>query len=332
MEIGLIGAGAISELHVLALKKNNGTVKEIHDINKEAASKLIEQFKDITYEANLDKFLNSKKDIMAILTPPKTHYSVLKKVLDSGIKNIFCEKPLVLEKSDLNDLKKKLSDSDKFLFVGQSYRYLKHIKLMREIIRKKSENVNYFYIDYRKPIEKVRPIDGWRAEYEDYIIVDNGVHIIDLVRFLNDEDITEVDCSAKNVSGRIKGLDIASINCKLKSGAKGNIRLNHNEKDNLTPYSGEHHYFFQSYSLHLVNNKLIERKQDEEIVHLENIKEDWISTFAELWKVLLENIKNEELPEINIQNNYNTITTVIASIESARANKKIKVEGEKIGD
>jgi predicted dehydrogenase len=237
------------------------------------------------------------------------------------IKNIFCEKPFVLNENYAKNLIHLTNSLDSKIFIGQSYRYFNHIKFIRDYACK--EKLKSFLIEYHKKIEKIIPLDGWRSEYKEYIIEENGTHLVDLLRFITNSDISYVNAVATNTSNKIKGYDFASLNIRLNNGAIGNIILNNNSQDKETLFSGDHHYFFNTFSLHLSEKTLktiIYNGEERKI--MKNIKDDWHNAFSKMWESCLKNIKENKNPIINPKNNYNTISTICKSIISARRNNK----------
>ncbi len=330
--VGIIGAGSISDLHCAAIKASGeGKLHGVFDTDKNACKKLKNQFPELKIYNSLERMIGDEDiNSFAILTPPKTHYGLIEKLMRDTDKPIFCEKPLVIDKEEyLNIL--KMPKSDNRIFVGQSYRYFPQIREAKKFFEKTQGTLKYFEIKFRKHIHKIRPLDGWRSEYEDYVIADNGMHIFDLLAYLTGEKIVKSCCQADSNSGIIKGLDTALVNVELENGAKGIVILEHNNIISNTSYMGDHYYRFNNKTLSLDENGLVEYIDNKKEVTEKNIlanpgiNEDWNGSFTVMWKTFFDNIKNGNSMEISPDNIKNSLYGVLMSIESAK-NKKIVME------
>ena len=123
---------------------------------------------------DLDEMLkNEKLDVISICSPNEFHYQQIKKILnsDSCPKVIFAEKPICLNQSDLNDLKKLIRKSKCELIVNHTRRYDPGHKKVKQLIRSQelgkllSARCDYY--------------GGW---------LHNGCHLIDTLRMLFDEE------------------------------------------------------------------------------------------------------------------------------------------------
>lgn len=93
LKVGLIGCGNISETYFRSQKYfNNIKIISCADINEESAIKCAQQY-DIDSKTIEDLLKDKKIDIILNLTPPQSHYEVIKKSLLAG-KHSYCEKPL----------------------------------------------------------------------------------------------------------------------------------------------------------------------------------------------------------------------------------------------
>ncbi len=328
--LGMIGAGSISDLHCSAIRETGrGNLYGSFDINRNAIEKLKEQFPEIKVYDSLESMIDDENvDVFAIFTPPKTHYKIIKKLYNDTDKPIFCEKPLVINRDEFANIL-EMPNSDKRIFVGQSYRYFTQMMEAKRYFQETSDTLRYFEIKFRKHIHKVRPLGGWRSEYENYVIVDNGMHIFDLLTHLTGQKIKKAYCQADNISGVIKGFDTGIVNLELESGAKGVIILEHNNVISNTPYWGNHYYRFKDRTLSLDENGLIEYADNKEEVIQKNILsnpqvvEDWKGSFIKMWNTFFNNVKNRERMDICPDNVKNSLDGVLMSIESARSNKVV---------
>ena len=330
--IGIIGAGSISDLHCSAIKESrNGRLYSVFDTDRMASKKLRNKFSELIICNSFEAMVEDKNiDAFAILTPPKSHYRIIENLMRNTNKPIFCEKPLVIDKGEyLNIL--NMPNSNNRIFVGQNYRYFPQIEEAKKYFEETQDKLKYFEIKFRKHIHKIRPLGGWRSEYEDYVIADNGMHIIDLLTYLTGQKIVKTYCQADNNSGIIKGIDTALVNMELEGEAKGIVILEHNNIISNTFYMGDHYYRFDNKTLNLNKNGLIEYVDNQKKVIEKNIlitpvlSEDWKGSFTKMWKSFFNSVKNKSEMETSPNNLKKSLYGVLMSVESAR-NKKIVME------
>ena len=80
-------------------------------------------------------FSNPEIDAVFIITPPSTHYALIKSGLESN-KHIFVEKPMVLNVSDAKKLETLVKKSGTVFMVGYQYLFNENISLIKKEIEK----------------------------------------------------------------------------------------------------------------------------------------------------------------------------------------------------
>ena len=116
--IGIIGCGVISQIYLqnLTTRFPNVRVKSCCSLRMESAKKRAEQFG--LSVATLEEILaDAEIDMVVVLTPPATHYDIIKQALLAG-KHVYTEKVLSLAA----DQAKELCDlaTDKGLYLGSA--------------------------------------------------------------------------------------------------------------------------------------------------------------------------------------------------------------------
>ena len=126
---------------------------------------------------NNDKILNETFDYALVCTPPMFHIPILEKCINSGITNIFVEKPF----GGITDDFSSAVSSSQHISVGYVLRFNPIVKWVKQFID--IENilkVEGFY--FSNTIEK-KP-RGWRNGLYSGVTNEVGAHIIDLCIFL----------------------------------------------------------------------------------------------------------------------------------------------------
>lgn len=123
ISLGLIGCGKQAEKHINCIKKNNIADLWLSDINNEHA-KLLAQKTGVAWRDNSDQII-SDPAISAILicTPTPSHANLIVKALNA-CKDVFCEKPLCLNKNEAFEIAAAEGRSGKSVQIGYVYRHV----------------------------------------------------------------------------------------------------------------------------------------------------------------------------------------------------------------
>jgi glycerol-3-phosphate cytidylyltransferase len=103
IRIGVIGSGRIAKRFVPEAKYVSGiNVEAVYNPHIESAEKYASEFQLNTFTNNLEDFYDMV-DAVYIASPHNSHYSYIKSALEHG-KHVLCEKPLVLKKSEAEEV------------------------------------------------------------------------------------------------------------------------------------------------------------------------------------------------------------------------------------
>jgi len=120
MKIGIIGAGKISEKHILAYRELDYDEIAIHDLDgglsREAASRF-----NISHVEDQETLISSC-DIVDVCTPVTTHREIILKALEKG-KHVFCEKPLCQSIDEALEIRSCAKEAGRLVMVGYLYRF-----------------------------------------------------------------------------------------------------------------------------------------------------------------------------------------------------------------
>lgn len=103
LKLGIIGYGRIANRFIVESKYVSGVnVEGVFGRNQEFIKEFAEKHELAFYETNLDIFLD-KVDAIYIASPHLTHYEYIKTAIERG-KHVLCEKPMVLSKSQAEEV------------------------------------------------------------------------------------------------------------------------------------------------------------------------------------------------------------------------------------
>ncbi len=114
--IGIIGTGRIANRFVPEAKLVSGvSTQGVYNPHYQSARKFAEKWEIESYE-EIEDFLNAV-DLVYIASPHETHYKYIKTALEHG-KHILCEKPMVLQKEQAEEVFSYAKEQGLILFEG----------------------------------------------------------------------------------------------------------------------------------------------------------------------------------------------------------------------
>ena len=199
-KVSIIGAGRMGITHYAILRqylpKAFFVIKEMPGIvSNVLKNSLIDDRVKIT-----TKNLNGSFDLNFICTPPEFHLTEINNSIDRKDKLIFVEKPYGLYNQNLPSLQN--------IYVGYVLRFNPVILEFKRIFKKKKLKINKIDCSYfSNTITK--PPNGWRNSKHIGVLTEMGCHIIDLIGFILEKDISKANVlNLKNKSVYSKGEDI----------------------------------------------------------------------------------------------------------------------------
>ena len=223
-KVCIIGCGAISGVHIEAIKKcKNAELYGICDIDegkKEKADKLGVKF---FYDFG-DVLCDEEVGAVHICTPHHLHFEMIKKALGCG-KKVVCEKPCVITKAEFDGLK-KTEGIEKVAFVMQN-RLNKSVEQLKRLIENKELGnvigVNGILTWHRTKEYYSR--GDWRGKWATEgggVLINQAIHTLDMMSYLAG-DIESVKANMTNFSLQdvIEVEDTCTAYMKFKSGVRG---------------------------------------------------------------------------------------------------------------
>lgn len=177
--LAVVGFGKMGLLHsaILNLLRPN-TVKFVVDKSKIIALGGSLLIKGLRFFRSLERILSEDLDAVYVTAPAETHYAIVRRLLDAGVKAIFIEKPPTLNLSSFMEL---LDDANEALcMVGFQKRYalpFRHAKLLiDEGVLGDVKDVRCYIksSDVLKPVERFNHLDRG-------VLLDLGIHLLDML-------------------------------------------------------------------------------------------------------------------------------------------------------
>lgn len=198
--LGVIGAGNFARTVLLPRLKKIDAV-ELHTLVTQrgiSADHSADSF-GFAHSDTDDAAIFDNPDINAVLitTPHSTHASLTARALAAG-KNVMVEKPLALDREELNTVIRARLQSDAFLQVGFNRRFAPLAVQARDRLAAAGGNK---YVLLRVNAGQL-PEESWQNAPEEGNgrILGEVCHFVDLARFLVGDDIKTVQAAAASVS------------------------------------------------------------------------------------------------------------------------------------
>ncbi len=231
LRIGIIGLG-VGEAHIAGYHAHpDCRVVALCDQDAEKCRRLESVYPDMTLsQQDSDILTDPEIDIVSIASYDDDHYQQIVTALEHD-KHIFVEKPLCLKREHAAHIRELLNQKPQLkissnLILRKCPRF---IELRNKIQHREFGELFSIEGDYNYGrLHKVT--EGWRGKLDFYsIVLGGGVHIIDLMQWLTEDDIVEVFAYGNQIASRgsqFRFNDLVTCVFKFKSGMVGKMSVN----------------------------------------------------------------------------------------------------------
>ena len=221
MKTAVIGIGVIGNVHLGILLDMGITPVAICDVDESATAKY-PQFKAYTdYMEMLDA---EKPDVVHICTPHYLHAEMAIYALERDI-NVLCEKPLCVNREEIDAILKAEENSKAQLAVCFQNRYTPRNICVREYLKNKTVTSGFATVFWQRGADYYNSAE-WRGtkKYEGGgVLINQAIHTIDLLNeFCGGFEELAATCSNLSLQDVIEVEDTASI-CLYNKTAKGTL-------------------------------------------------------------------------------------------------------------
>ena len=196
VKLGIIGLGAIGQLHLKhGLKLANAEIVAVADTAKPALERAKELGVKTTYFDYADLLKDPQVDAVLISVPTHLHLKCASQAAEAK-KQIFLEKPIAVTVEEAKEVILAAQRNSVKLMIGYPMRFNKHFQQLKEDIDNgligDVENAHATYICsgpfvHRSDGYGPSPVPDWWFNTQltgGGVLVDLGIHIINLLRFL----------------------------------------------------------------------------------------------------------------------------------------------------
>ena len=247
LRVGIAGCGKIAQMrHLPEYDRHPGAqILGLFDLNMERAGALARQYHAKTYATFEEMLADPQLDAVSICTVNAAHAAMTIAALEAG-KHVLCEKPMAVSLSDCEEMVRAARESGRELMIGQNQRLTAgHVKAKELLDHGEIGRLITFTTAFRHGGPEawtVDPANNWFFDKKRALmgaLADLGIHKTDLIQFLSDQRVTEVQAylgtlDKKYADGTPIGVDDNAI-CiyRMSGGSVGTMSAS------WTDYCGE---------------------------------------------------------------------------------------------
>ncbi len=228
VNVGVIGLGWISEVHLSSLKRmpEAELIAVCARTEEKARSKAIEYGAKKYYTDYIKLLKDNEIDMVDILLPTELHAKVVIEALEAG-KHVIVEKPIARTVEEAEEVVKAAEKAKTKFMVAHNYRFWPKFAKVKEAIDKG-------YIGKVKAILTThRGWFWWKGAWTRWTlkkesggpIVEVGIHPIDLLRWYFGKEVTQVYSLARKIHFGLEVPDLIYITLNFEGEGIGVIEI-----------------------------------------------------------------------------------------------------------
>jgi predicted dehydrogenase len=219
IKIGLIGCGAWGKNLLRNFSNLPGCVLlSCCDENPKLIEKLRPSYPKVEFTQNSKEIIQSPNlDAVVIATPPASHFQLCKAAILAD-KDVFVEKPLVLDTNQGKELVELAEKRKRILMVGHIMEYHTATLKLKEYIDKGELGRVYYLYSTRVNLGKVRDIENALWSF--------APHDISMILFLLEKEPVSVTATGQCYLQRDKGIeDVVFMNMQFEDGTMAHVHV-----------------------------------------------------------------------------------------------------------
>lgn len=333
----MIGCGSIAKHRHILEYRDHPEVELVafSDPVIERAEAFAQQYQAKAYKDYREMLQKEKIDAVSVCTPNAVHAPATIEALKTKC-HVLCEKPMAVSMEETEEMIQAANEHQVILMIGHNQRLMPpHVKA-KEILQ---SGLLGKVLTFRSAFSHAGPeswsVDGensWFFRQEEAFVGalgDLGVHKIDLVMWLLEEEITEVCCMMDRFEKEGDVEDNALILARTQSGAMGTFTASWTHKpgeDNSTVFYCEKGILKIGTDL---ENPVIVEFSDGKIEKYQvggiATNEEGGQTKSGVIDAFIEAIQNKKPPLISGEDGKKALEVVLAAIQSAKEKRKITI-------
>ena len=342
IKAGIIGCGSIARLRHAPEYKANPYVSDIvfYDRNIERAEALANQFGGSVAKTVEELLDDPSIKVISDCSSNESHHIFSTKALLSG-KHVLCEKPLALTVEHANKIIEAQSNSGKKLMVGHNQRLNRAHQMAKEILEtNKLGDVLTFRTTFGHQgpedwgVDKTNLTWFFQRERSGYGVAgDLGIHKIDLLQYLLDDEIEHVNAmqgtldKVDDEGNPIEVCDNVVCILKTKKGRIGTATFSwtyYGEEDNSTTI------YCQNGILKIYNNpeyqmEVITKDGERINYQLESMQTNANQLNSGVIDAFIDSVRLDQEPIVTGLDALSSLKVVLGIIEASETGNTVKI-------
>ena len=210
MKTAIIGAGVIGNVHLGILFDQGIIPVAICDVDESKTAQYPQVKAYTDYKEMLDK---EKPDVVHICTPHYLHAEMTIYALERNI-NVLCEKPLCMNREEIERVLKAEENSSAQLAVCFQNRYLPRNIFVKEYLTDKKAVQGYASLVWHRGADYYNSAEwrGTKTQEGGGVLINQAIHTLDLLNeFMGGFDELVASCSNLSLQGVIEVEDTVAI-------------------------------------------------------------------------------------------------------------------------
>lgn len=237
LRFGLVGAGAIAQTYASAFARaSEARAVAVADLRPEAARALAEPLGCATFEGHRAMLDEAELDAVVIATPPASHPEICLDAIERGIA-VLCEKPLSIDLASARRMVEAAEAAGVLLTMASKFRYVDDVVRAKSIVASGIlGEIILFENTFTSRVDMSARWNADRSQSGGGVLIDNGTHSVDLMRYFLGP-IREVQAiEGKNVQG-LAVEDTVRLFVRSESGVMGSVDLSWSLNKELPTYA-----------------------------------------------------------------------------------------------
>ena len=225
LRVGVVGAGGISAMHLRSYRANAAQIVAVADVDLDRAQARAAEYGGKAYGDFHEMLEVERLDAVSICTPPASHHEAASAAISCGLP-VLCEKPLARTAAEAREMVAAADEAGTILMTGFCHRFHGPIVRLRQLLDEEALGEPVAFRNrFATRIQSIQQSWFVRPEVSGGgVLVDNGVHSVDLFRYLCGE-VASTAARLRTVLPDLQVEDTAALVVVAASGLVGTIEL-----------------------------------------------------------------------------------------------------------
>jgi len=200
VRVAIVGCGQMGRWHLDSYKTDpRAEVVAFVDTARDRAEAFARETGGRAYTSHLDMLANEKLDAVSLCSVPSTHRNITVDLLRAGA-HVLCEKPLAVTVAEAEEMSRMAKAQNRLLVTAFKFRFNDEVRKAKELIDSGSlGRILNFRLMFGGYIDMRGQWYGQKALAGGGIIMDNGPHAADLIRYLFGSEIKSVTAQVSHI-------------------------------------------------------------------------------------------------------------------------------------